>query len=220
MIINKKNNLIILGTNAMGQTASSQRITNLFSPLLQFPVIHLSNLVINGDPAVFQEKKGFSVCKLYYNYRNPFSILWFFFTGILYFLKKFDKKSLNIIYHYGYPSIEDILFIKFCKYLGYKIVYDIVEHIKHSNQSCSSLRFKFKNWTSHKILKQLYKTGTLCFAISISLCKYLEDICHNKIPIIHLPISVDVEQVGSFKNIVKNLIHLIILEFLRWFIRI
>lgn len=197
--MNKTINIIIVGVNYHGQMVSSQRVKNLFSQISYNSNVKISNIVINANDEE-QEKILESHKIIKYNFWNPISILVFFYKGLFYISKKFNRKALNIIYHYGYPSLEDILFLKFAKILGYKIVYDIVESISHTSSINSSLRLKIKNWSSRQMLNQLHKNGSLCFGISSGLCKILNIICVNKISVVHLPICIDVDYVSSFKK--------------------
>lgn len=192
-------NIIVIGAKFSGIMAGSQRINNLFKPLLKNDDISISNLVIN-DTAYTDSSERIILKALKYKIRNPFSILYFLFNSLLYSYQKFDRNVLSIIYHYGYPNIENLLFLKASKIFGYKVVFDIVENVKDFDQSKSSTRMKFKNFTSQLLINQLYKTGSLCFAISSDLVTFCQSICKNRIPVIHLPISVDVEFVNSFKK--------------------
>ena len=97
------------------------------------------------------------------------------------------------------------MFLKIAQIFRYKIVYDIVENIEHYDLRKSSFRSKFKNYTSRILLKQLYKNGSLCFGISTGLVEFCRKICIDKIPVIHLPISVDVEYVKKFKQTGKTI---------------
>jgi glycosyltransferase involved in cell wall biosynthesis len=196
-------NIIILGENYFGTMASAQRVRNLFEPLLNIPKIKISNIIINAQEFEIDSSKV-TIKKLKYNYKNIFSILYYLGKGTRYIIKNYNKNELNIIYHYQYPSIEDVLFLKIAKIYGYKIVYDITENIKHYDLSNTSLRMKFKNYTSTKLLKQLYKNGSMCFAISTNLVDFCKTICNNKIPVIHLPISVNVEYVKKINKINKE----------------
>lgn len=192
-------NIIVVGVNFSGIMAGSQRINNLFKPLLQKEDIRITNLVIN-DKTITDSSGKILFKELNYNIYNPFSVLCFIFHSLLYPYIKFDRKTLNIVYHYGYPNIENLIFLKMAKLIGFKIVFDIVELNRGFDQSKSRMRMRFKNYTSQRLLNQIYKTGSLCFAISSELVDYCRAICKNRIPVVHLPISVDVEYVHSFKN--------------------
>lgn len=191
-------NIIVVGVNLSGLMAGSQRVNNLFKPLLQKGSLQLCNLIVNESIAV-ESSNGIIVKKFKYKLKNPFSILYYLYNSLLYSFKQYNNNRLNIIYHYGYPSIENILLLKISKLIGYKIIFDIVEIVKYFDQSKSSGRKRFKNFTSRLLLNQLYKTGSLCFAISTNLVTFCKTICKNRIPVIHLPISVDVEFVNSFR---------------------
>jgi glycosyltransferase involved in cell wall biosynthesis len=198
-----KINIIILGGNYFGQMASGQRMRNLFEPILNTPGLSVSNIIVNGREFELSPSKV-EMEKLNYSYKNIFSIAYYFFKGSKYLIKRHDKNALNVIYHFDYPSIEDILFLKIAQILDFKIVYDISENIEHYDLSKSSLRMKFKNYTSRKLLKQVYKNGALCFAISTQLVDFFNKIKDKSIVIIHLPISVDVELVNNFKKKKKS----------------
>ncbi len=136
--------------------------------------------------------------KLSYNWHNPLSFISFIFLYLLFIFQETDKNKNLYIYHYGYPSIEDIIILKFAKILGFKIVYDIVENISYFNNKKKSFKIKFKNYTSKILLRQLYKNGDLCFGISKNLVNFLKKICKDKVPVVHLPISVNIESIESF----------------------
>jgi glycosyltransferase involved in cell wall biosynthesis len=192
-------NILIVGVNISGIMAGSQRINNLFKPLVKKNCLVISNLIIN-EIAYEGAHDKISVKELKYYLYNPLSVLNYLFNSILYSYKKYDKNSLNIIFHYGYPSIEDILLLRFSKRIGYKVVFCIDEIIKFFDQSRSRKRRQFKNFTSRLLLNQLYKCGSLCFAISSNLVAFCNSICKNRIPVVHLPISVDVEFINTFKK--------------------
>ena len=200
--MDKKINIIILGVNYFGMMASSQRVRNLFGPLLHKPELSVSNISINAYVLEVGSSKV-ALEKLNYNYKNIFSIAHYLYKAAKYIVKRYNKNALNVIYHYDYASIEDILVLKIAKSLGYEIVYDIVENIDHYDSSIGSLRMKFKNFTSKKLLKQLYKNGSRCFAISTGLVDYCNKICNDKIPVIHLPISIDIDYITGFKSEIK-----------------
>jgi len=199
--MHKQLNILLLGVNYIGQMASTQRVKNLFEPMLKLQNISVSNLIINESViSVIQVEKGnVNYNHLSYNYKNPISVIYFLYSGLKFIFNGYNKGASNILYHYGYPSIEDIIFLKFSKLLGYKVVYDIVECAEYANISKSSLRFKFKSWTSRKMFAQLYKNGSLCIGISTQLVNYLENKCKGRVKVIFVPICIDVEKINSFK---------------------
>lgn len=194
-----KINIIILGVNYFGLMASSQRVKNLFQPLLTNSNYCVSNLIINSD---IRDESSLNITKkvLRYNYKNIISLLIYLINGSKFIIEKFDKNALNIIYHYQYPSIEDILFLKIAKYLHYKVVFDITENIQFYNKTNKSLRNRFNNFSSKILINQLHKNGSKCFAISHSLVDFCNFICKQKIPVIYLSISVDIELVQSYRK--------------------
>lgn len=192
----EKTNIVILGVDYFGTMASAQRVRNLFDPLLDIPMLKVSNIIINeSDKEIVTSKV--SRLSLRFNYNNIFIVLYSICKGARFIIKHYKKNALNVIYHYDYPSVEYFFFIKIAKLLGYKIVYDIVENIEHYDESKSSFTLKIKHFTSSKLLSQLNNKGSFCFAISKGLTDFLKLISAH---VIYLPISVNVEYVSNFKN--------------------
>jgi glycosyltransferase involved in cell wall biosynthesis len=205
-MINKNLNVIVFGANYYGRNASSNRLRNLFEPLANLPNITLHNLVL--------EDKEFSLViptdkvtyhNLKYNIKNPVSILLLVINSAVYLLKNKKKLNKNIFYCYGFPSIENIFILIFCKVFRYKIVFDIAENENlNIDVNKSSRRMQFKHYTMLKLQKLLPILGSKCFAISYKLVDFCNQLCKRKIPIVLLPISVNIEKIHLHKNTNKK----------------
>ena len=79
-----------MGVNYYGMMASTQRIRNLFDPLLNKPELSVSNLLIN-EQEVDIKKSKVSLEKLGYNYKNIISIIPYLFKGTKYIIKSKKK---------------------------------------------------------------------------------------------------------------------------------
>jgi len=179
--------------------ASSQRVKNLIDGLLLSYNVSVSNITFNANN-IYACNDKVKLINLSYSLKNPFSFMSFYCQAYKALCEIQKRDAINVLYFYGYPTIETIWIIKKAKRLGYFIVFDIVEKLHAFDLSKASWRSKFKYFTARKMLKQIPKQGNLCFAISHTLVDYCTDICKQKIPVVHLPISVNEEYVFSFKK--------------------
>ena len=198
--MNNKINIVLLGANYFGLMASSQRVRNLMDGLLLSYNVIINNITFNASDINGGSNKKVKLININYSLKNPFSFVLFYRQAYKALCEIKERDAINVLYFYGYPSIETIWIIKRAKRLGYCVVFDIVEKLHAFDLSKASWYNKFKCFTARKMLKQIPKLGSVCFAISYTLVEYCSDICKEKIPVVHLPISVNEEYVCSFKK--------------------
>jgi glycosyltransferase involved in cell wall biosynthesis len=197
--MNKQLNIVIIGVNYYGSMASAQRIRNLIDGLLLIEPITVVNIITNSICEI-AEHDSVKPCIVNYNIKNPLSI-WKYFNNSARVLKKaFNPDKYNILYCYGYPSIQNWKILNTAKKIGYKIAFDIVEKITVFDLTKASMKNKFKNYTSSKLLHRIPQIGSMCFGISSALVDFCNDVCKGQIPVIHLPISVNEQHIKSFKK--------------------
>src|SRR5687768_2091851 len=112
--------------------ASSMRVRNLIEPLAEKQLAAFNNLIYDTQTDRFKSSKGgtenginYSVLKLVPG--NIFSIISFLWKGIRYIKNTKSATKKNIIYNYDYPDGKNIVFLLAAKWMGYKIVVDVVE---------------------------------------------------------------------------------------------
>lgn len=192
----KKINVILLGANYYGEMASSQRVYNLFSSLLDKGQVILHNVVHFQDEMLVSDNEV-HVYAPSLKHRVFNRLIYPFY--ILKTLKQcYCKGMKNIIYHYGYPSVESVLFLKMAQKRGIKIVFDIVENIYAFSTQHMSLIHKLKYVSGIYLAKKIACIGDLCFGISQPLVVLCEQLAKKQIPTQFLPISVDVNLVASY----------------------
>src|SRR5688572_23684741 len=138
--------------------ASSMRVRNLIEPLAEKQLAEVNNLIYDTQTDRFKSLRGgtengihFSVLKLVPG--NIFSIISFLWKGLGYIRRKRSKTKKNIIYNYDYPDAKNILFLVFAKWMGYKIVVDVVEDNRFIT-NYSSFFNRLRMITSKKILNR------------------------------------------------------------------
>lgn len=192
-------NLVIIEINYFGTMAGSQRIRNLVDGLLQIEPMKVSNIIVNS---ICEEDTNNNVEKIQLNYslKNIFSVVRYFIQANRFLKKSFSEEYQNVLYCYGYPSIQNWLILQKARKLGYKICFDVVEKLTALDMSKASLKSKIKHKTSLYLLNKIPEVGNICFAISNTLMNFCNDVCKGEILVAFLPISVNEKKVISFKN--------------------
>lgn len=200
-MISVNQNIILLGTHYYGRMAGSQRVHNLFAPLVEKQQIILHNIVNYQDVSLI----GKDVEVAYPKEKGRIANNWRCMQLSKQMLKQWyaDDKT-NILYHYGYPSLGSYFILRNARKIGYKIVFDIVENVyAYSNKNASFLH-RLKNASEYYLATHMGTLGNLCFGISDTLVDLCKQLTKEQIPVSLLPISVDVEKVYSYKKDTKK----------------
>lgn len=188
-----KNNIVIMGVSFFDGMASSTRVRNLFEPLIHKNLIVLNNLVYQSDNREPIGKKGvrnnINYRVIDFNLKNIFSIFGFWGAGISFLRKCKLKGQKNIIYNYNYPDLKNIVFIIYGKIAGYKVIFDIIEDNRF--EAHGSLINKIRLKTSVVLFKISRYFASAYVAISDHLYKRCETISKGKVPVILIPITVN-----------------------------
>ncbi|MBQ9752762.1 MAG: glycosyltransferase [Paludibacteraceae bacterium] len=191
-----KINVILLGANYYGEMASSQRVYNLFSSLVTRGIVMLHNIVHYQNEVLVSDNKVLVYAPSLK--RRVFNRLIYPFYILKRLKQCYCKETKNIIYHYGYPSVESVFFLKMAQKMGIKIVFDIVENIYAFSTQHMSLIHKLKYVSGIYLAKNVAHLGDMCCAISHPLVVLCEQLTRKQIPTLFLPISVDVNLVASY----------------------
>ncbi len=193
-------NIILLGADYHGMMATSQRVYNLFSPLVQQHNISLLNICYSQPESVFDDGVTCVISPIVRT--KP----WTWYKGIQkvrnILCRRIQTNAQNIVYCYNYPFIDEWIILRVAKSLGYKIVFDITENIY--TMHASSLARKMKLEIYRYLFCKVPQMGDVCFAISFSLVDLCRSVCKGKIPVYHLPISVDVEKIQGYREEKQN----------------
>lgn len=191
---NEKLNVLLIGANLYGEMASSQRVFNLFSPMIEMYNVMVTNLVHRQCLGATNNSRVRIVepsCEQ--KIVNRIQYLFLLYKIIDH---AFRRDSINIIYHYGYPALSTMRALSYAKKKGYVVVFDIVENIYAYTVKTMSIS-GIKVWVERQAIHKISKIGSACFAISDSLVRLCKDITHSEIPVYLLPISVDVNKLSA-----------------------
>ncbi len=182
--------ILIFGISIFEGMAGTRRLQNNLLNGNKEERVKISNLILAGNikkSTSFFE--GIDALKVEYNIYNPFTFFRFLHAGKRFIKSMFTIGVKNILYVYGYPTINNISLIKYARKLGYKIVFDIVEDNHFISDFKSPLSY-IKNKTSLYYLKKLDGLCDGCIVISNHLLAMVKKYIGNK-PIIKIPISVN-----------------------------
>jgi glycosyltransferase involved in cell wall biosynthesis len=200
-------NIILLNINAYAgypgkDMAGAMRVRNIFDPLVEDPNIQIANLIpLNLLELQYQNDRSTQRREIdclsigYTKIYNPLSLWHYWRKGCSFISQRFDKKNCNIIYNYESPDIRNIIFLLYGKWKGYRIIVDIVEDKAHDHRK--RLNDKIQVALSLMMLKSLRHYADAVLVISSHLFNKLQAYTQKKLPVILLPVSVNMERLLS-----------------------
>ncbi len=195
-------NITILGPSCVEGMAGSKRIRNLMIPLIDKKLISLNNLIyrseIKESIGTSGEIDNIKYTVIGYKLRNIISIFKFFLNGLYFLRDNLKKDNLNIIYNYGSPNIENIFFILYGKFIGYKVILDIVEDDRY--EPTANFMNKLKAKSALLLLKYSAHYSDALIGISDHLYQRLLYLSKDKIPVFLIPISVNLNYFTNNAN--------------------
>lgn len=189
-------NIIFIGESYLGGMAGSRRIQNIIDSLINSGNCTIHNLII-GNPndknkiEIKGTKNSVSYRKIYFHKTNPFSILRHFFLGFRFILNAKSKSKKNILYCYGSPTIINLPFLLYSKLIKIKVLVDIVEDNSLIDKESLNLFKKIKICFDQIIENYIHLYCDAVLVISSSLMTKIKPTLGKELPIVYLPISVN-----------------------------
>jgi len=201
-----KHNIVVLGISCFEGMASSKRVRNLIVPLIRKNLINANDLIfkeqIREQIAEYGKIDNINYKVIGYKLTNIFTVFSFYFRGFIFLKKSKQSNQKNIIYNYGGPNIQNILFLLYGKLIGYKIICDIVEDNRYEPIENFINRIKAKS--SLLLLRYSRYFSDSLIGISEHLYRRLQILSKNKIPVFLIPISVNLEYFNKYCFIQDN----------------
>ena len=188
-------NIVVLDISCFEGMATSKRVRNLIMPLISKNLVNANNLIFKEQ--VREQITGYGKIDninyklIGYKLTNIFTVFGFYLRGFIFLKKSKQSNHKNIIYNYGGPNIQNILFLIYGRLIGYKIICDITEDIRHEFKESFINRIKAKS--SLLLLRYLKYFADSLIGISEHLVKRLLILSENKIPVFLIPISVNLD---------------------------
>jgi glycosyltransferase involved in cell wall biosynthesis len=196
----KKTQIIFMPVSYDKGMAGNQRLKNLVEVLKEENIL-CKNIIIRKefiteyeDPNITHIKyKASSILSLI---RLPFSIY--------NVLKKNKLQSgKNIIYHTGYPNIQNRYIFFLAKFLSYKIIFDIVED-NYAISNYKSFYAKIRIKSSLYYFKKLYKISNGAIYINEHLQTLIKKKNKRIFPLYKIPISINPKEFDKNNVITPN----------------
>lgn len=179
--------------------AGNQRIKNLKSLLLA-EGFSCSNIIVRKE--ISAEDKLPNTTHIKYKKTSLISILRLPFLVYRTLKKHKQKNKKNILYHTGYPSIQNRYVFSIAKLLSYKIVFDITEN-NYAIKTSKNLIQKIRIRSSRYYFKRIHKIADGVIHIN----EYLHDLIKEKIktppPLLKIPISINPDEYSQ-KRVLPN----------------
>jgi len=196
----KKINIVITGVCYFKGMASTNRVRNLLQPLIEKDAIIIKNIIANKGSFLEDISKSGVISNVKYIYcgkglGNPFVYFYQMIRGFNFLVKAKEKDISNILYCYQSPDITNIFYLIFSKLIGFKLIIDITEDASLSNQNLK-LKDKIKKQSVVLFEKLIPYIANSCIGITKHIVNKLEVICKDKVPVYHIPISVDFERLN------------------------
>jgi glycosyltransferase involved in cell wall biosynthesis len=204
-------NLIFIG-NILYPTgmAGTKRIQHFIDHLSQYAEISIKLLLLRQGgrkilaPGLKGTHQGVAYQTIGNDLRPGFGFLFKFlkycWQGFRFLKSNFQIARKNVLYVYGYPNIENILFILYAKLSGYKIIFDIVE----DNSTFEYFQHRLaevKNQSSLWLQKWIWRLANQIIVISNHLFQKFATQNKKKCLLTLLPITIQLEK---FKNQVNG----------------
>jgi len=128
----------------------------------------------------------------------PLAVLRYLFGGCR-LLRQARRKGHNVLFLYGEPNVESILFVIWARLIGYRVVVDIVEDLYFITGDASFLsRLKAHSveWATRHI--HWFVDGVV--VISGFLKKKMEKIVNGRVPVQLVPVSVDLSRITQSRE--------------------
>jgi glycosyltransferase involved in cell wall biosynthesis len=120
--------------------------------------------------------------------RLPTALVKYLHDGCRYLHDRRDAGSVNILFHYGQPAGENILFLLYARKLGYRIVHDLVEDYDLLEGCRRSFLFNMKIWLMKKLSRTIPRLSDGLVVIS----RHLEQKYTGcGVPMVRIPIAAD-----------------------------
>jgi glycosyltransferase involved in cell wall biosynthesis len=111
------------------------------------------------------------------------------------FLRRARRTGVrNVLFVYGEPNLENVLFVIRARLLGYRVVVDIVEDLYFVTDAAPLLS-RLKGWSVKWATDHMHWFADGIVVISSYLRKKMERIVGGRVPVELIPVSVDLDRI-------------------------
>lgn len=128
------------------------------------------------------------------NWQLPWTLLKYVFGGIYFLVSRRRRAARNVLFLYGEPNIENVLFVLFARMIGYRILVDVVEDFYLVPEGAPFIS-RLKGWSTGFAAQRIGWFADGMVVISSYLYSKFESILGGRVPICLIPVSVDTSRI-------------------------
>lgn len=183
--------------------AATRRVRSLLDNLPQSGSLKRTNLIV-AEPnthshIVDTEVDGYVCREIGYRQSNPLSWLQFWTRSAAFIWDQRDRKGRNLVYAYTDPDLFLLPILIFARWIGYRIIFDIVE----DNSLVQGTRTSALGWLRRKtgvfLMRYIGMFAHGVIVISQHLNQKFQQITPNT-PLFFAPTTVDLNKIQPFQS--------------------
>lgn len=186
--------ILILGVPLYEGMAGSVRVRNLIDPMIEENRIVWSNLFFTKLAGKSLPESKENLKEVDVELSSPTSIFRFLKDSFRFIRKRKVKGSLNIFYAYDTPDLKTILPILYAKFMGYKVILDIVEDNSVA-LSFDGIMNRIRIKSGQYLLRMAPYFADLVIVISSHLKNKLSTIYSDLSRVVYIPVTVDLTKI-------------------------
>lgn len=186
--------ILVLGVTLYEGMAGSVRVRNLLEPMIESNKITWSNLFFSKLAGKISPEPKANLKEVEVELSNLRSIFRFLRESFGFIRRRKVPGTLNIFYAYDTPDLKTIFLILYAKFLGYRIILDIVED-NSTAYSFEGIMNRVRIKSGEYLLKMAPYFADLVLVISTQLNRKLSEIYTDHSKLIYIPVTVDLEKI-------------------------
>jgi glycosyltransferase involved in cell wall biosynthesis len=197
--MNEALNIIFTGNFPFPNGFAGTKRVQQYIDYLHEQSVSVSVLVLRGKPDIQGNEQGEGLFRgvpyrvigrdLQPGLRLPISLLRFFCDGAGFLKQRRHPDAVNILFHYGQPTIENIWALLLARGMGFRIVHDLVEDYDLQESAYSGVLTRFKAWSRNRMSRFIPNLSAGLVVIS----RHLEQKYTGcGVPMIRIPIAAEV----------------------------
>lgn len=199
--MHEQRHILVFPVSLWNGMAGTRRVRTLLDELAETGYYTFSNLTIS-DPGEWRGRaetggeQGIPFCRIGYRYYNPLTWLGFWYAGFRFIDRMRRGHRHNFVYCYQETDPATLPLLLLARWLGYKVVVDIVEDNAYLNKPFRNGLVRARVRSGVWLLNHLPAYADAAIAISSYLFEKTKRIANGRISVTLIPISVNLNAFG------------------------